>query len=300
VSQAALAVNERDERHRTKLLKSLLRHPPSAVAIGVLTAYVVAAALAPAVAPHSPTAQSLGARLLPPLGHSSAWTGSPPLLGTDSLGRDELSRLIFGARTSLEVTFVSVTIAGILGLVVGAIAGFYGGVVDRIVELITTIQLGYPYLLLAITFLAFAPPGLTTVIIVMVVTTWAYYTRVVRAATLTVKQQTYIEAAVAIGNRRSRIILQHVVRNVMGPFLVVATVQGARVVILAATLNFLGLGVPPPTPTWGGMLATGRDYVDTAWWLETFPGIAIMVFVLSLNILGDRLRDYFDPRAFTG
>ena len=232
-------------------------------------------------------------------GNPPAGRGPMHYLGTDYLGRDVLSRIISGARVSLLVAFASVSLAGVLGLVAGMVGGYYGGFLDDVLSMIANIQLGFPFMLLAITLAAFMHPSLGTIIVVLVVTTWVIYARVVRASTLSAKSQDYIEAARAMGASDARMLFRHILPNISAPFLVIATLEAARVVILESALSFLGMGVPPSTPSWGGMLADGRRYMFTAWWLSTFPGLAIMGLVLSLNVLGDFLRDYVDPRLRT-
>lgn len=264
------------------------------IGLAVLIVTVIAAALAPVITRYSPVDTDLASRLLHPM--SRGPDGGLHILGTDALGRDELSRLLFGARTTLAVSFVATSIAAVFGIFFGLLSSFYGGWRENVIELVATIQLAFPYLLLAIALAAFAPPGFWTTVFVLTVSVWAYFERVVAAAGRIVRQEQYIDAGFVAGAGRFGVMMRHGVRNVMGPFLVIGTVQLSRTVILAAALSFLGLGVPPPAPTWGGMLSDGREYMFNAWWLETIPGLAITVLVIGVNLLGDAIGAGFGGR----
>ncbi len=267
---------------------------PLALASAMLLVLIVLAAiLAPLLAPFNPTFQDLAARLLPPFRASP--TGLH-LLGTDALGRDVLSRLIFGSQISLIVGLTSVLVAGALGVALGLVAGYAQGAWDNLIMRVGDVQLAIPFLVLALATVAAVGPSLFNLIVVLGVTGWVQYARIVRAETLSVKRREFVDAARVLGATPSRILLRHVLPNVTSSIIVVGTLQVSRMILFEASLSFLGLGVPPPTPTWGGMVADGRTYVDTAWWVSTIPGLTVFFAVLAVTILGDRLRDILDPR----
>jgi peptide/nickel transport system permease protein len=249
---------------------------------------------APFLALHDPNDQSLRRRLIPP-GWEGKGTWEYPL-GTDHLGRDIFSRAIYGSRVSLTVGFTAVLISGTLGVLLGLIAGYYGGKIEAIIMRLVDIQLAFPFILLAISVVAVVGAGLKNVIIVLGIAGWMVYARIVRGEVLSVKEREFVVAAKAVGVRDSLILFRHILPNVLTPVIVVATFSVANVIILEAALSFLGVGVEPAIPTWGGMLADGREYISTAWWLATFPGLAIMFTVLGINLIGDWLRDILDPR----
>jgi peptide/nickel transport system permease protein len=246
------------------------------------------------ISPFDPLAQDIGQRLKEP-GWQDAQGRIHPL-GTDHLGRDILSRIIHGSRIALSVGLAAVAISGVLGMAIGLVAGYFGGRVDDFFMRLADIQLAFPFILLAIAVIGVLGPSLRNIIIVIGVSSWVVYARVVRGEVLSIREREFVQAAVALGSRDWRILVRHVLPNAFTPWLVVATLDMARVIVLESALSFLGLGVQPPTPTWGGMLADGRVYLSTAWWLATFPGLAILVTVLGINLLGDGLRDTLDPR----
>jgi peptide/nickel transport system permease protein len=255
---------------------------------------VGAAALAPFLTPFDPIEQDISQRLKPPGGADAQGRVHP--LGTDHLGRDILARILHGSRIALLVAFSAVVIAGLLGGAIGLCSGYFGGRVDDGFMRLADIQLAFPFILLAIAVIGVLGPSLRNIIVVVGISGWVIYARIVRGEVLSLREREFVQAAVAMGSRHRRVILRHVVPNAFTPWLVIATLDMARVIILESALSFLGLGVQPPTPTWGGMLADGRVYLSTAWWLATFPGLAILVTVLGINLLGDGLRDTFDPR----
>jgi len=257
----------------------------SASAVGVI---VVAAALAEALSPYGPNEQDITQRLQAP--------GLTHLLGTDEVGRDILSRLIFGARISLLVGVIAVGVSCPVGVLVGLVAGYAGRRTDDVLMRITDIQLAVPTILLAIAVVAVLGPGLWNVILTLSVTGWTLYARLTRGEALTIKSRDFVQAARATGAGDVRIMVRHVLPNVVSPVIVVAVFAVANMIILEATLSFLGLGVEPQVVTWGRMLNGGRLYLSTAWWLTAFPGLAIFVTVLAVNLLGDHLRDWLDPR----
>jgi peptide/nickel transport system permease protein len=263
------------------------------VSAGLLGLLVAASALAPILAPHDPLHIVMSRVQLPPAWQSGGEPSFP--LGTDGLGRDVLSRLLFGGRISLLVGLTSVIIAGLIGTILGVIAGFGSPLIDAAIMRLADIQLAFPAFLFALAIMAVLGPGLVNVIIVLGVTNWVVYARVARAQVLSLREVPFIEAARAQGASASRIALKHLLPNMLGPLVVVATFAVSGAMISEAVLSFLGLGVGPSTPSWGAMLSDGTHYVFTAWWLVTFPGLAISFAVLSVNLLGDWLRDRLDP-----
>jgi len=275
-------------------LRRLARRRTAVFGAFVVAAVVLTAAAASWLSPADPVEQAIGDRLKPPGWADGA--GRVHVLGTDHLGRDLLARVVFGARPALLVGFAAVVISGVLGMLAGLLSGYFGGTVDDVLMRVADVQLAFPFILLAIAVIGVLGPSLFTIIAVIGVSSWVVYARVVRGAVLSLREREFVQAARALGVRDGRIVLRHIVPNVFTPWLVVATLDMARVIVLESALSFLGLGVQPPTPTWGGMLADGRVYISTAWWLATFPGLAILVTVLGINLLGDGLRDTLDPR----
>ncbi len=279
---------------RAASLRLVRRAPTAVVAAAVLGLVCLAALTAPWLAPHDPREQVLERRLFPP-----AWTAGGNWafpLGTDHLGRDILSRLIYGSRISLLVGITAVVISGLLGVTLGLLAGYYGGRLDALIMRMVDVQLAFPFILLAIAIIAVLGPGLRNVIVVLGVAGWMVYARVVRGQVLALKEKEFVAAARALGVPNRVIIPRHLLPNVLTPVIIVATFAVATTIITEASLSFLGLGVESIIPTWGSMLADGRAYIGRAWWLTTFPGLAILFTVLSINVLGDWLRDHLDPR----
>ena len=276
------------------LFRRLVQRRTALFGLVVAAAVGLAAILAPVLAPFDPLAQDIGQRLKPP-----GWAtpgGATHWLGTDHLGRDILARILFGSRIALVVGLAAVIIAGTLGMAIGVVSGYFGGRVDDVFMRLADIQLAFPFILLALAVIGVLGPSLRNIIVVVGVSGWVVYARIVRGEVLSLREREFVLAARAVGSRPARVILRHVVPNAFTPWLVIATLDMARVIIVESALSFLGLGIPPPTPTWGGMLADGRVYMSTAWWLATFPGLAILVTVLGINLLGDGLRDTLDPR----
>ncbi|HEV8458366.1 MAG TPA: ABC transporter permease [Methylomirabilota bacterium] len=282
------------EREWVMQLRRLIRRRTALFGLAVVAVAVLTAVLAPLVSPFDPLEQDIGQRLREP-----GWAdgqGRVHPLGTDHLGRDILARIIFGSRVALVVGLAAVSISGVLGLAIGLAAGYFGGRVDDFLMRVADVQLAFPFILLAIAVIGVLGPSLENIIIVIGVSSWVVYARVVRGEVLSIREREFVQAAIALGSRNWRIIVRHVLPNTFTPWLVVATLDMARVIVLESALSFLGLGVQPPTPTWGGMLADGRVYLSTAWWLATFPGLAILFTVLGINLFGDGLRDTLDPR----
>jgi peptide/nickel transport system permease protein len=262
----------------------------------IFVLFLLIALLAPILVPHDPAAQDLKRRLAPPIGLAIERASLEHPLGNDNLGRDILSRLLVGSRVSLTVGVSTILLASSVGSLIGALAGFYRGLVDNIVMRLVDIWMAFPSLLLAIAFGAALGPGLFNLVLALSLTIWVVYCRVVRAEVLSIRERDYVLAARAMGASDLRIILRHVLPNVLAPILVISTLQMGVVIISEASLNFLGVGVQSSVPTWGGMLSDGREFMRDAWWLATFPGIAISLVVLGVNLLGDGLRDALDPR----
>jgi peptide/nickel transport system permease protein len=264
----------------------------------VLLALVLAAALfADFIAPAGLTEGSIRDRLLPPFWIAGG--SSNHILGTDQVGRDVFGRLIHGARISLLVGFAGMAMSLLVGTLLGLISGYRRGGVDRVILRITDIQLAFPFLALAIAVVSVLGPGVVNVILVLAATGWTIYSRVVRAEVLSARERTYVEAARALGSSDVRIMARHILPNVMAPVIVVSSFTLAQMIITEASLSFLGLGIRPPTPTWGGMLSDARNYLHVSWWLPTFPGLALFLTLLAINVLGDWLRDTLDPTLRT-
>ena len=267
----------------------------------LVTISVTTAIFAPVLAPHDPTMLNLTARLLPPIWYPDA--DPTYLMGTDQLGRDVLSRLIYGSRVSLTVGILGVAVAMVIGIFLGLVSGYMGGTVDAVLQRVLDTFMAIPFILLALAVIGVIGPGqgsgILTLIIVLGITGWVTFARVVRGEVLSVKQRDYVESARSIGQTNIRIVLYHLLPNITASIIVLATLQTATVIIAESSLSFLGLGVQPPTITWGLMLSEGRDHLATSWWLSTLPGLAITFTVLGIILLGDWLRDVLDPRQKT-
>lgn len=285
-------------RGRDWLLRCLLRSPAGLAGLAIVAAVTTSAVLAAWVSPHDPLQQDITQRLKPP-----AWTAggnAEYLLGTDGLGRDVLSRVIYGARISLLVGLAATCLSGTIGVFLGLVAGYFGGRVDATVSRVCDVQQAIPFLVLAIAVVALLGPGLLNLILVLAVTTWVNYFRVVRGQVLSVREEEYVWAARALGCSGWRILFRHILPNVAASIIVIATLLVANMIIFEASLSFLGLGVQPPIPTWGRIVSDGREYIVTAWWISFFPGLAILLTVMGMNLLGDWLRETLDPRMAEG
>ncbi len=269
------------------------RHVPW-IPIGLIALFVAAATLAPLVSPGDPYAQSLRNRFTPPVWEERGAWAHP--LGTDRLGRDMLARILYGARVSLAVGALAVLLASSVGAAVGLVAGYYGGRVDATLMRITDATLSFPVILLALILAVTVGPSFLNVVIAISVILWARYARVIRGEVLTLMQLDFIAQARIAGAGAWRIITRHLVPNTLNTLVVLITLQVGYVIIVEAALSFLGAGIPPPTPAWGSMIAEGRDFVTSAWWVSFLPGLAIMLVVLAFNLLGDWLRDTLDPK----
>ena len=266
----------------------ILANPLNVVALALIAMFAACALFAPLLAPYDPLLQELGTRLQPP--SPQHW------LGTDSLGRDIASRILYGARISLIVGVVVVASAGVVGTAIGLVAGYAGGLVDDALMRLTEVFLAFPALILAMAIAGALGPSLTNAIIAIAAVTWAVYARLVRGQILSLRRREFVEAARAIGASRTRIVLRHLLPNALAPLMVQASFDLGSSIIAAAGLSFIGFGAQPPTPEWGVMISEGRNYISTQPWLSLFPGLAILLAVGSFNLLGDGLRDAFDPR----
>jgi peptide/nickel transport system permease protein len=257
-----------------------------ALLTGVMVALVL---LSPLLFPDRGSAMDLAARLSPPF---AQWAHP---LGTDPLGRDVLARVLVGGRISLMVGFLSVLGASLLGITIGLVAGYYRGIWDIILMRCVDVQLALPFILIALTFISILGGGLGNIIIFMIISQWVQFARLVRGMVLSVREREFVQAARAFGVRDLAMVRHHILPNVLGPVIILMALNVANNILLESSLTFLGLGVDPLIPSWGGMLADGRTYMQTAWWVSVFPGVAIMLTVLGLNLLGDWLRDRIDP-----
>jgi peptide/nickel transport system permease protein len=266
----------------------LLANPLNLLALVLIALFALGALLATFIAPYDPLAQALGSRLEPP--SAAHW------LGTDQLGRDIASRLLYGARISLFIGLVVVASAGLVGTAVGLVAGYAGGLVDEALMRLTEVFLAFPPLILAMAIAGALGPSLTNAIIAIAAVTWAVYARLVRGQLLSLRRREFVEAARSIGASGPRILIRHLLPNVLAPILVQASFDMGAAIISAAGLSFIGFGAQPPTPEWGVMISEGRNFISTQPWLSLFPGLAILLAVGAFNLLGDGLRDLFDPR----
>jgi peptide/nickel transport system permease protein len=280
---------------RTPWLRVHGRRVPWLPIAGVLFVVLLGliAAAAPWLAPQDPIRQSLRGRLSPPTLDGA--DGRAHIFGTDHLGRDVLSRVFWGSRVSLLIGFSAVLVGGLLGSALGIFAGFAGRRVDNIIMTIADAQLAFPFILLAIGIIAVLGPSFPTLVVVIGLSGWVSYARILRSQVLVLRSREFVEAIHALGGTVWRVVLRHVLPNVMSSIVVVATLELARSIVLEATLSFLGLGIQPPTPSWGGMIQEGRDYLDSAWWISTFPGVVLMLTSIVVSRTGDGLRDLLDP-----
>ena len=283
-------------RRRTpRLLTSLRARGSTLLAVAVLALVIGSGLLAPLIAPHPPRSGNVIDSKLPPVWLAE---GDPRfLLGTDELGRDIFSRVLFGAQISLLVGFTAVGLAGAIGISLGLLAGYFRGPADDVIMRLAEIQLALPQILMAIAILAVLGPGVQNVVLTLAITGWVTYARVVRSEVLAVREKEFVQAARCVGVGHLQIMVRHILPNVAGSIIVIASFAVAGTILAEAALSFLGLSVGPDVPTWGGMVAAGRDQIITGqWWIYTFPGLAIMLTVLGINLIGDWLRDYLDPR----
>lgn len=278
-----------------KVLRALFRHPLAVTGLVLMIVFLIVALLAPWLSPHEPLQQNLRARLLPPFWIEGGTVEHP--LGTDQLGRDLLSRIIHGSRVAVLVAFGATSLVVLIGTTLGLLSGFFGGIWETVVMRTVDVIVSVPDIILYLTIIALAGPSLALVIIVIGLLGWTTLARVVRSEVLTLRSREYVEAARALGQREVSSAFRQVLPNLLGTVVAIGTLKASSVIIAESTLSYLGFGVQPPTITWGQLLAQGQQYVATAWWLSTFPGLAITLFSLSLIFLGNWLRDLFDPRG---
>ena len=277
------------------ILRRLLRDPIAVFSLFVLTLLLIALLAASLVAPYDPLRQNLRLRNSPPGTPSAIEGGFPHVLGTDELGRDLLSRLIYGARVSLAVGLGSALLSGTVGTALGILAGYHGGRVDDLIMRLVDLQMSFPFLLLALLVLYALGPGFHNVILVLALVRWMVYARVARGLTLAMRNSPFVDAARVTGNSDLRIIRRHLLPNLASPLVILFTLEIAALILGEAALSYLGFGVQKPEPSWGLMIEAGKSYVSTAWWLTTFPGLAIFLTALSLNLLAASLRSITDP-----
>ena len=261
---------------------------------GILLVLIVLAIFAPLISPHDPLANSLRARNTPPVWYpEGTWTY---ILGADTIGRDLLSRLIYGARISLMVMAIALVTGTIVGTALGLIAGYFAGIIDEVIMRLVDMFLGLPFVLVALAVAVVMGASLTTMVVMLALLTWSGFVRNVRGEVLSLRERDYVALARVAGASLPRILVLHILPGVINTVVVIATLRSGQLILAEAFLSFLGAGIPPPTPTWGAMIADGRNYLRDAWWISFFPGLAIFFTVMSLNFMGDWLRDKLDPR----
>lgn len=273
---------------KSKTVKKALRNPSTLLGFSLIITFLFVAILGPSIASHDPLAIDVFNKLKPP--------SRKHFMGTDELGRDIFSRVVYGTRQTLQAGVTIVSIALVIGTLLGAIAGFWGGITEMLIMRTVDVFMAFPYLVLALAVAAALGPSLIHAVIALSVAWWPWYTRLVRGQILSVKENVYVEAEKAVGTSSLRILFRHILPNCMSPVVVLATLDMGMAIIMAAGLSFIGVGAQPPSPEWGAMLSTGRNYLTTAWWYPTFPGIALSLAVLGFNLLGDSFRDLLDPR----
>ncbi len=288
----SLTLESATERRPNALVRFGARLHAKAFTGGMIVlVFIAIGVLGPSLAPYDPNQQELTAIMKAPQG-----LGAPHALGTDNLGRDVLSRLVYGARVSLLIAFAVVFVSGLIGIALGAISGYFGGMIDFVIQKLVEVVWAFPPLLLGITIMAFLGQGLFNLILALVAQRWIPYCRVVRGQSLSLREREFVLAARCLGAGKTEIITRHIIPNLIQTSLVIGTFAMASAIIAEASLSFLGVGVPPEIPTWGTMLADARIYISTSWWMALFPGMCIFITVLGINLLGDALRDLLDPR----
>ena len=286
------ASQETSETFGSKVWYVMRRWP--VVPIFILVVLLIAAIFAPTLAPHDPIKQNLRSRLAPPMWAEEGT--STNILGADHVGRDILSRIIHGARISVTVVVIGLTAGTLLGSAIGILSGYYGGIVDEIVMFVVVVWIGIPFLMIALIVVSITGPSFGVVMTLLILNAWTGFVRNVRAEVLSLKERDYVALAQVAGASTPRIIMKHILPGVANTIVVLATLGSGTFILTEATLSFLGAGIPPPTPAWGVMIAEGNNYLVDSWWIPVFPGVAILLVVMSLNFVGDWLRDRWDPR----
>lgn len=288
------------EKSKTKKMPEILyslTHSFSGMAgVAIILLVLILTILAGVLAPYDPTELHAKYRLLAPSLKSVEEGMKPFLLGTDSMGRDLFSRILYGGRISLLLGLVAAVIGGTAGILLGMLAGYFPGKVDSFISYIINVQMAFPFTLLAIFMMAIFGNNMLNLIVVLAWSTWVNYARVMRGQVISIRNQEYINAAIVVGVRKKNILKKYVFPNTVSQVIVVMTMTIATVILFEAQLSFLGLGIDPTIPTWGSILSDGRNYMERAWWIAVFPGIAIFITVMGINLFGDWMRDYFDPR----
>lgn len=285
-------------RTRPNVLARLGRNGKARIGGGLLVLIILTAVAAPVLTQFSPTDQNILQKSQPPIGMEGGnWTHP---LGTDHLGRDMLSRILFGARISLMIGAAATILAAGLGILLGILSGYFRGGIDSAIMRLVDVQMAFPSILLALAVMVMLGPGITNLVLVLGITSWILFSRIIRADVLSTKERDFMLAGRAVGASDSHLIQRYIFPNLVGTITILITLTLARTIISESSLSFLGLGIEPPTPSWGGMLAEGRSYLSTAWWITTFPGISLMITVVGVNLLGDALRDVLDPRLDAG
>ena len=280
---------------KDRMIRSLRERPSRGIGLVILAVIVLAAIFAPLLSPQAPEEANLALRLTPPFWMEGSV--SPYFLGTDQLGRDMWTRIVYGARISLAIGLLAMLVAGPIGVFLGLISGYRGKVYDVVIMRLADAQLAIPSILLAVAIIAVLGRSLVILIVVLGVTKWVEYARVSRAEVLRLKETDFVLASTVVGAKSNRILFQHILPNLMTPIIVLASFSVAEMILAEAALSFLGLGVQPPTPSWGSMISDGRDYLNNAWWVATWPGIAVLLTVLSINFVGDWLTEVLHPRS---
>lgn len=294
IPSETIVISPRKESQFAQNFKAFMQNRLAFSCIIVVVLFVLTAIFAPWIAPHDPNETDLFRRLQPPAWYAGGeWSY---LLGCDALGRDILSRIIYGSRISIFIGTAVILVATAIGLVAGLAAGYFRGLTDVLISRLVDILLGFPYLIFAIGLMAMLGPGLINIIMALAYKEWVIPCRIVRGETLAAREQEYVEAARALGASPAHIMFREILPNILSPVIVVSTIRVAHVIILEASLSFLGLGVQPPTASWGAMVADGRAFILESWWVSTFPGLAILTLVLAINVASQGLRDAFDPR----
>jgi len=284
-----------DRSLKTRMIRSLRQQPSRGIGLVILSLIIFAAVFAPYITPQAPETTSLQLRLKPPFWMEGSV--SPHFLGTDQLGRDIWTRIVYGARISLYIGLLAMLVAGPVGVLLGLISGYWGKMIDVVIMRIADAQLSIPSILLAVTIMAVLGRSLIILIVVLGVTKWVEYARVARAEVLRLKESDFVLASTVVGAKARRILFQHILPNLMTPIIVLASFSVAEMILAEASLSFLGLGVQPPTPSWGSMISDGRDYLTNAWWVAAWPGVAVLITVLAINFVGDWLTEVLHPRS---